>query len=189
MGSNDALILIPKFVSNLIKETGTEYLSTPSIYSIKVSNGQEDIADIENVFEDVPIQAICFKLFHNARMISSYAVNYPVDDSGWGFEGLQLKPTDNYYLELKVSTGSVEILGKKGYGVLSINHKGIVNTLMGFHSSINDYIEELVQEDSTYKELLRIVDFTTYNSSEGLDSITTEFLKKNRNFFAKYLKM
>jgi hypothetical protein len=172
----------------MVKEIGVEYFSTPSIYSIEVANGKEKIVDIENVFKDVPMQAICFKLFHNARMISSYAMNYPIDDRGWSFEDLQLKSTDNYYLKLEVSTGGVEVLAKKGYGVLFLNHKGIVNTLMEFHSAIQDYIEELVQEDSSYKELLRIVDFTTYNSSEGLDTITIEFLQKNRDFFAKYLE-
>lgn len=189
MQSNDNLILIPKFFSNMVKEVGVEYFSTPTIYSIEVTNGKEKIVDIENVFEDVPMQAICFKLFHNASMISSYAVNYPVDDRGWSFKDLRLKSTDNFYLKLEVSTGGVEVLAKKGYGVLSLNHKGIVNTLMEFHTAIRNYIKELVREDSSYKELLRIVDFTTNNSTKGLDTITIEFLQKNRDFFAKYLEI
>jgi len=185
--SDYSFLLIPKFISNIIMDTGVEYFSTSTIFSIEVTNGEEKISDIKNVFEDVPIQAICFKLFHNKIMISSYAVHYPIDDSRWSFEDFQLKPTDNYYLELEVSAGGVNILDKKGYGLFSINHKGIINTLMKFDSAFKDYIANLVQEDSKYNELLRISNFTTYNSEKDLDFITVEFLLKNRDFFANYL--
>jgi hypothetical protein len=58
---------------------------------------------------------------------------------------------------------------------------------MKFDSAFKDYIANLVQEDSKYNELLRISNFTTYNSEKDLDFITVEFLLKNRDFFANYL--
>lgn len=182
-------IIVASLLKSLTEKDGLDYFQTPTIITLKVADGKEKVIDIKNVFEDVSIQSICYKLFHNILGINHYSFQTCINISDFNYEeDLDFKPNDNYELKVQCSFGRIQILENQLSFML--NNKRLARTLYHFVFAIQDYIRDLVERDPRYKKLLSICALSTDTIPQKEDDffiIFAEFIENNIDFFESYI--